>query len=99
MERPPRSAITIPPPAVLNPYEMPRSSAVTAAAVGRSTPNAIRPATRPPSTGPRPAIPGSTPPSMARMQSVAIFVGDSTTSNARVTHVRRRKSWSHNSDE
>ena len=37
---------------------MARSSAVTAAAVGRSTPNAISPATRPPSTGPRPASPG-----------------------------------------
>ena len=57
---------------------MARSSAVTAAAVGRSTPNAISPATRPPSTGPRPAIAGTTPPSIASMQSVAICVGGST---------------------
>ena len=54
---------------------MARSSAVTAAAVGRSTPNAISPATRPPSTGPRPAIAGTTPPSIASIESVAIWVG------------------------
>ena len=98
-EPPPSSAITTAPAAVLKPYEMIRSSAVIAAASGRSTPNASSPATRPPSTGPRPAIPGTRPPSMATIDSVAIFVGDSTTPNASVTHVRRRKSWSHNSEE
>ncbi len=72
---------------MLNPYEIARSSAVTAAAVGRSIAERHQPGDQTAFNRTESGDRRHTPPSIASIDSVAILVGDSTTPNASVTHV------------